>query len=174
MPYMTFRDNPNQPDQPARYRPANDLPQHLSHKPVYALPYHRLDTVPTLDPNANDGEDMRWLSVGISQWSDEQVSIKAMRNDNGWSRQSEELPLHRSFDMALFAAMVLFNTNGNQVDIPAGTFGQNRNIRIIRERRAPNYDDFINMNMPLYRRRLKQLLNILTELDRQGQLDEGS
>jgi len=70
------------------FDPSQVLPQHLQHKPVYALPYQSFDG-PFIDST-----DMRYISVGIAQYDSEDVSVKTMRHVGGkWTRQAEELPL---------------------------------------------------------------------------------
>ena len=74
-----------------------NLPTHLSHKPILAVDYQETDK------NAGAG-DAIYLSLGRSTWNGEDLSAKIFRwadNDDGgrWSRQSEELPLWRVLDL---------------------------------------------------------------------------
>jgi hypothetical protein len=81
----------------------------LDHKPVYALPYEHFDGI-------YDGDtDVRYISIGMAQYDQDHVSIKTMRHiGTKWTRQAEELPLHRVIDMTLFLAKTLFDCqNGN-------------------------------------------------------------
>src|SRR3990172_4625209 len=97
MPYST--EPPTE-----EYKPAEELPQHLDHKPVYALPYQHFDGIYA------DDTDTKFISVGLSQWNADEVSVKAMRyTGEKWSRLAEELPLHRLIDMTIFLAKVLLN-----------------------------------------------------------------
>ncbi len=71
----------------ATYAVSQPLPQHLDHKPVYAISYESFDGIHA------GGTDAMYLSVGISQWDANEVSAKVMRySGNQWSRQAEELP----------------------------------------------------------------------------------
>lgn len=145
--------------------PTNRLPQHLQHKPVYALPYQWFD-----GPFDNT-TDMRYLSVGISQYDSQDVSVKTMRHVDGrWSRQAEELPLHRPLDLTLFLAKVIFDRDleGGVVSIPVGMFqNQEEEISITPEDRTPEenriYEAVANRN-PLLVERFISLRDFLNGL----------
>ena len=75
------------------------IPTTLKHKPVIVSEdYDRIDgrTVNT---------EAKGLSVGLAQWNDRgkvEISAKVWRyTGEKWSRQSEEMPLHRVIDLAL-------------------------------------------------------------------------
>ena len=163
MPYTT---NPV----PDSYTPSQQLPQHLDHKPVYALPYQEFDGTDSTNT------DVRYLSVGIAQYNPDEVSIKTMRYTGvKWTRQAEELPLHRIIDMTLFLAKVLFDADNDEVHIPSGTFlNQQNSIHIIREQRSygelASYAAFLMRHSQLYRDRLNVLLNVLQELKQAGRI----
>jgi hypothetical protein len=75
------------------------IPTHLKHKPILEVAnYDRID-----GPYA-DETDAMGLSIGIAQWNTPgwtDLSAKVWRNTGEkWSRQSEELPLHRVIDLA--------------------------------------------------------------------------
>lgn len=77
-----------------------EIPTSLKHKPVIIVPnYGRLD-----GRNA-PGSDAKGLSLGLAQWNDRgkvDISAKVWRHTGEkWSRQSEELPLHRVLDLAI-------------------------------------------------------------------------
>jgi hypothetical protein len=93
----------------------------LKHKPVYLLPYRDYD-----GPYAGD-TDCIFLSVGWAQYDPRSLSVKTLRYvGDRWSRQSEELPLHRAIDaIILVAASVQATIPSNRPDpvhLPAGTF----------------------------------------------------
>jgi hypothetical protein len=83
-----------------------DIPNHLSHKPIV-----RLEGYSELDGRFKGKTDAHGLSIGLAQWSSPEkmdLSAKVWRyTGEKWSRQSEELPMHRVFDLAslLCAAM---------------------------------------------------------------------
>jgi hypothetical protein len=76
------------------------IPTNLKHKPVVVSPdYDRVDGRLAGDTDA------KGLSLGLAQWNDRgsvDISAKIWRHTGEkWSRQSEELPLHRVLDLAL-------------------------------------------------------------------------
>lgn len=76
------------------------IPTNLQHKPVLVVEnYENVD-----GRNAYDS-DTKGLSMGLAQWNDRgkiDISAKVWRHSGErWSRQSEELPLHRVLDLAL-------------------------------------------------------------------------
>jgi hypothetical protein len=76
------------------------IPVSLKHKPVIACEnYENID-----GHNAYDSET-KGLSLGLAQWNDRgkiDISAKVWRyTGEKWSRQSEELPLHRVLDLAI-------------------------------------------------------------------------
>lgn len=154
----------------AKYAPSEELPQDLAHKPVYALPYEKFDGIEA------GNTDARYISVGISQWSPYEVSVKLMRFVKGkWTRQAEELPLHRAIDVTLFLAKAIFDNRNGQVDIPANTFHQQAGtINITTENRThgemASYHAFLNEHSDLLRKRLSALSDVLNSLKEAGEI----
>ncbi len=153
-----------------RYQPAEPLPQHLDHKPVYALPYQHFDGIYA------DNTDTKYLSVGLAQWNADEVSIKAMRyTGEKWSRLAEELPLHRVIDMTIFLAKVLFDRQNSTLNIPANTFFQQESaVSITQENRnygeMASYNAFMGEHEELLRDRLSALLDALNSLRQSGKI----
>jgi hypothetical protein len=87
------------------------IPNHLSHKPIL-----KLEDYSKLDGRFANQTDAEGLSIGLAQWSNAtemDLSAKVWRyTGKKWSRQSEELPLHRVLDLAslLCAAMSYVKT----------------------------------------------------------------
>lgn len=76
------------------------IPTTLKHKPIIvAEDYENIDGREAYE------SDTKGLSIGLAQWNDRgkvDISAKVWRHTGGkWSRQSEELPLHRVLDLAL-------------------------------------------------------------------------
>ena len=76
------------------------IPTTLKHKPVIVSEnYENID-----GRNAYDS-DAKGLSLGLAQWNDRgkvDISAKVWRyTGEKWSRQSEELPMHRVLDLAI-------------------------------------------------------------------------
>lgn len=76
------------------------IPTTLKHKPVFVSEnYENVDGRKAYDTDA------KGLSLGLAQWNDRgnvEVSAKVWRyTGEKWSRQSEELPMHRVIDLAI-------------------------------------------------------------------------
>ena len=97
-----------------------ELPFNLAHKPLLAVSYAAYD-----GPYANK-TDAYYLSIGRAQWAahyEETFSAKVFRHSGArWSRQSEELPLHRVIDLATMVAAALAADESKGVQLPAKTF----------------------------------------------------
>jgi len=76
------------------------IPATLKHKPVIVV-----NDYEQVDGRQAYNSDAKGLSVGLAQWNDRgklDISAKVWRyTGEKWSRQSEELPLHRVLDLAL-------------------------------------------------------------------------
>lgn len=89
------------------------IPTHLKHKPIIEIEnYDRID-----GPYDAEETDAMGLSVGIAQWNAAgltDLSAKVWRNTGEkWSRQSEELPLHRAIDLATLVCIAMdYSKNG--------------------------------------------------------------
>lgn len=161
MPYTISPPNP-------AYSPSEALPQHLAHKPIYALPYEHFDGIYA------GNTDVRYISIGIAQYDNESISIKTMRyTGEKWTRQAEELPLHRVIDMTLFLAKVLFDDQNGAVDIPNHTFvNQGSDISVRKESvsygELATYREFLKENRQLLKDRFNILRNVLDDLAARG------
>lgn len=76
------------------------IPTTLKHKPVIVC-----ENYENVDGRYAYQSDAKGLSLGLAQWNDRgkvEVSAKVWRHTGEkWSRQSEELPLHRVLDLAI-------------------------------------------------------------------------
>lgn len=76
------------------------IPTNLKHKPVIVSEDYK-----NIDGQYAYKTDAQGLSLGLAQWNDRgkiDISAKVWRHTGGkWSRQSEELPLHRVLDLAI-------------------------------------------------------------------------
>lgn len=141
--------------------PQLEFPDHIAHTPVFLVPYF------DHDPGAEGDTDAQFLSVGWSQWDDEQPSAKVVRHSGErWSRQSEELPLARLIDLTILVALAYargdrFNTleagtleeQADDIDVAYGS--RRDRIGLIAELRESQ----------LLRTRLAKLHEILGEAD---------
>ena len=76
------------------------IPTTLKHKPVIVS-----DNYENVDGRYAHDTDAKGLSLGLAQWNDRgrvDISAKVWRyTGEKWSRQSEEMPLHRVLDLAI-------------------------------------------------------------------------
>lgn len=76
------------------------IPTTLKHKPVIVC-----ENYENIDGRDAYNSDAKGLSLGLAQWNDRgkvDISAKVWRHTGEkWSRQSEELPLHRVLDLAI-------------------------------------------------------------------------
>ena len=76
-----------------------EIPTTLKHKPVIVA-----EDYAHIDGRTAYHTDAQGLSLGLAQWNDRgrvDISAKVWRHTGEkWSRQSEELPLHRVLDLA--------------------------------------------------------------------------
>ena len=76
------------------------IPTDLKHKPVIVS-----DDYDRIDGRYANKSDAKGLSLGLAQWNERgklEISSKVWRHTGEkWSRQSEELPLHRVLDLAI-------------------------------------------------------------------------
>ena len=76
------------------------IPTTLKHKPVIVS-----ENYENVDGKYAYNTDAKGLSLGLAQWNDRgnvDISAKVWRyTGEKWSRQSEELPLHRVLDLAI-------------------------------------------------------------------------
>ena len=90
-------------------------PLHLKHKPIIAV-----DDYDENDAQFAGNTDAMALSIGIAQYdnSDKEISLKVWRyTGEKWSRQSEELPIHRCIDLnILFLDSLLRNIENKYPD----------------------------------------------------------
>lgn len=76
------------------------IPVTLKHKPVIVA-----ENYENVDGRSAYNSEAKGLSLGLAQWNDRgrvDISAKVWRyTGEKWSRQSEELPLHRALDLAI-------------------------------------------------------------------------
>jgi hypothetical protein len=148
--------------------PSNDLPQNLLHKPVYAMPYESFD-------GFNSGKtDARFFSVGLAQYDHDEVSVKIFRHTGEkWTRQSEEIPIHRLIDAVTFLASVIYGAENGNIEFEAGTFeNQTENLEISRENRTSGelkrFHGFLSDHEELIDKRFRQLFDFLAKFEEEG------
>lgn len=77
-----------------------NIPTELKHKPVIVSEEYE-----KIDGRKAPESDAKGLSLGLAQWNERgkvEISAKIWRHTGGkWSRQSEEMPLHRVLDLTI-------------------------------------------------------------------------
>ena len=129
------------------------VPEHLSHKPIIAVDnYHKMDGI-------YNETDAKGLSIGRAQWKSDEFSAKVWRHkeDSGWSRQSEELPLHRVLDLAI---LILSVYNNNSSDEKIDTFLKEI---VIDEEGLNEVKDFLEENDEVFEERITELKRLLQD-----------
>lgn len=83
-----------------------NIPTTLKHKPVIAV-----EDYEKVDGRTAYKSDAKALSLGLAQWNERgrvDISAKVWRyTGDRWSRQSEELPIHRVIDLAILVTKTL-------------------------------------------------------------------
>ena len=143
--------------------------KHLKHRPAVLLPYADHDGMYAGDT------DCRYLSLGWAQWDPRTLSVKALRRAEGrWSRQSEELPLHRVLDAALLIASTVAQGRGAEsVTLAAGMLEdqpQPKQLPIEVETASDRRKFDAELHDPLVLRRLGKLADTLIALREAGQV----
>ena len=84
------------------------IPTTLKHKPVIVS-----ENYENVDGRYAYPSDAKGLSLGLAQWNDRgkvDISAKVWRHTGEkWSRQSEELPLHRVLDLAILICRTMLH-----------------------------------------------------------------
>ena len=152
--------------------PNGPNPRDLKHRPIVLLPYAEHD-----GDYAGD-TDCKWMSIGWAQWNQRTLSVKTLRHTGErWSRQSEELPLHRCLDAALLIAATVAQAaeGARDVRLDVGVLeNQHQPIELpIETQGRLDRDEFENKLIgDLLLRRLSKLTDTLISLRQTGVLDE--
>ena len=85
-------------------------PTNLNHKPIISV-----NDYEKFEPNYPNTTDVRALSIGKAQYNQNDISLKVWRHTKQkWSRQSEELPVHRNIDLTLLFVSSLLKSPNSQ------------------------------------------------------------
>ena len=155
------------------------IPSELRHKPVIVSEdYDLID-----GRNANDS-DAKGLSLGLAQWNDRgnlDISAKIWRHTGKkWSRQSEEMPLHRVLDLAILICKTrkffMERYKKNEKDYPTyplldriGLQGGAMNVSICKDNEQIEndiklFDDTLHKDDEIISERLNVLYGLLKEI----------
>jgi len=130
------------------------VPQHLQHKPIIAVnDYDKKDG--QYAPNS----DAKALSIGQAQYDEDEISAKIFRHTgHNWSRQSEELPIHRTLDLAILVVASMLSDSAGQKSLSS------LNEKIIDPKRHQELLDYYKANKKILQPRLQELQKLLNTI----------
>lgn len=155
------------------------IPTNLKHKPVIVS-----ENYEQVDGRYAYQSDAKGLSLGLAQWNDRgkvDISAKVWRHTGGkWSRQSEELPLHRVLDLAILVCRAklhfqeayryekLYDTDNPVID-RVGLQGDAMTVAVCTDNEMIDedirlFDQVLNEDGELLGERLRTLSRILKEM----------
>jgi hypothetical protein len=155
------------------------IPTSLKHKPVIVS-----ENYENVDGRYAYKSDAKGLSLGLAQWNDRgkvDISAKVWRyTGEKWSRQSEELPLHRVLDLAILVCRTklhfreayryekLYDTNNPTID-RVGLQGDAMNVAVCTDNEKIDEDiklfsQALSDDDELLGERLRTLSRILKEM----------
>lgn len=93
-----------------------EAPKNCKHYPLVSV-----DNYDPMDGQYANDTDAKALSIGYAQYNkpglspeQREISLKVWRmGDKGWSRMSEELPIHRNLDLTILLLNVLLGEETN-------------------------------------------------------------
>ncbi len=154
------------------------IPTVLKHKPVIISEDYDI-----IDGRYSNKTDAKGLSLGLAQWNERgkvDISAKVWRyTGEKWSRQSEEMPLHRVLDLAILICRSkqyfadLYRKDINYPDYPRidriPVQGKALNVAICSENEYINediklFDQCLHNDDELLSERLKVLSGLLKKL----------
>jgi len=157
------------------------IPVELKHKPIIiSEDYNLIDG--RNDPKKTDAQG---LSIGLAQWNQRgnvDISAKVWRwTGKKWSRQSEEMPLHRVLDLAilvcrtkLYFKNLYADKNKSYPNYPKldriAIQGKALNVDVCTENPQIEedmklFDDYLHKNDEIMSERLKILSKLLKDLE---------
>ena len=131
----------------------NHAPTNLKHQPIVEVANYN-----EIDAQYAPESDAVALSIGKAQYNQNDISLKVWRyTENGYSRQSEELPLHRCLDLSiLLVGSLLYNPKSNRsVTSLRETEVENQSVQDIKR--------YYNNNISFLEPRLKELRENINE-----------
>ncbi|PID95236.1 MAG: hypothetical protein CSA95_00680 [Bacteroidetes bacterium] len=130
-----------------------DSPKNLRHKPIISV-----NDYDKIDAQYRKNTDVRALSIGNAQYDIDEISLKVWRHTGEkWTRQSEELPLHRSLDLNILLLGALMT------DITSGYPKTNLREEIDRQDDVESIKDYYKNHESFLKPRLEELREKLNE-----------
>ena len=130
------------------------VPEHLGHKPIIGV-----DNYDRIDGKYANNTDAKALSIGKSQWNTEDISAKVWRHTGEkWTRQSEELPIHRVLDLAILILSSYLREDEN------GRSKTTLNEVVINHEEISTLQKYLNDNKEYLEPRILELKNLLEKI----------
>jgi len=155
------------------------IPTTLKHKPVIVS-----ENYEEIDGRSAGVTDAKGLSLGLAQWNDRgkvDISAKVWRyTGEKWSRQSEEMPIHRVIDLAILICRArqyffeayrypkMYDENNPRID-RIGMQGGAMTVEVCTDNSMIDEDirlfsDVLSRDDELLSERLHVLANMLTDM----------
>ena len=127
------------------------VPTHLKHKPIIGVnDYEKIDSI-----YANNS-DVKALSIREAQYDNKQISLKVWRHTGKkWSRQNEEIPIHRNIDLTILLIGSLLT------DIYSKYPATSLREEIINEKKVIEIQNYYKKNENYLKPRLEELKSVL-------------
>ena len=132
-------------------------PKHLGHKPMVSV-----NDYDQIDGRYRKNTDAKALSIGYAQYDEDEIAMKIWRHTgNRWSRQSEELPLHRNLDLTILLLRILFDE-----EINPDSFLIKKKEQFSEDQAGgiEEIRDYYRKNSNILRPRLKEIKRLLEEM----------
>jgi hypothetical protein len=132
-----------------------DSPKNLSHKPIISV-----NDYDKIDAQYRKSSDVKALSIGNAQYDKDEISLKVWRyTGKRWSRQSEELPLHRNIDLniLLLGALTTDITSGYPKTILREEIDRQDDVKSIKDY-YKNHESFLKPRLEELRDKLNEFL----------------
>ena len=135
-----------------------NIPNHLKHQPII-----KLEKYAEIDGNYDEKTtDAQGLSLGIAQWGNSDLSVKVWRHTGTkWSRQSEELPLHRVIDLTSLICGAVYFTKHEKLPDDSFNLSISDNSRLQAALKNTLNEDFVKDNLDIPFKRLSKMLKEL-------------
>ncbi|MTI29337.1 DUF6530 family protein [Xanthovirga aplysinae] len=127
-------------------------PGHLGHKPIIAVNEYE-----KIDAKYANNTDARALSIGKAQYDAKELSVKVWRHTGEqWSRQSEEMPIHRALDLGILSiAAIITDPKANY---PLTSLRE----EIMDKEKVEDIKDYYRKNEKMLLPRLEELHKVLS------------
>lgn len=134
------------------------IPNHLKHRPII-----KREKYSDIDGQYDkDKTDAQGLSLGLAQWGNNDLSVKVWRHTgNRWSRQSEELPLHRVIDLTSLICGAIYFTKYDKLPNDSFKLSIIDNTRLQTVLKNTLTTEFVEKNLDAPLKRLSKLLKEL-------------